>query len=240
MSSNNINTIAPIDINDLKKYFSDKSISYTIDYTNSKLKETKLLTYLSNLDLPCDISIDEDSDEFKQLLSSYFNATFMVNVPLLEQVAIDVLLEYRGILTGNKYTAFIENNKEIVEHWASVLDSLVAYNLFTVSSPELKEWAENLPHDDTSTSNGINFVNLLKYPGFYSYYEAVKIEDLRFYENYFTRNMFKGTNLFNYWANDNNPMFLLTVGIAENMFSSDEYVDARTESIKEIHNASPV
>jgi len=240
MSSNNINTIAPIDISDLKKYFSDKSITYTIDYKNSKLKETKLLTYLSNLDLPCDISIDEDGDEFGNLLSAYFNATFLVNIPLLEQVAIDVLLEYRGVLTGNKYTTFIENNKEIIEHWTSVLDSLVAYNLFTVSSPELKEWAENLPHDDTSTTDGINFVNLLKYPEFYSYYETVNEENLKFYDKYFTHNMFKGTNLFNYWANDNNPMFLLTVGIVENMFSGDDYVNARTESIKEIHNASPI
>jgi len=26
--------------------------------------------------------------------------------------------------------------------------------------------------------------------------------------------MFKGNNLFSYWANENNPMFLLTWGIA--------------------------
>jgi len=240
MSQDNIYTIAPISIDNLKKYFSNKEITYTIDYANSKLKDKKLLTYLSNLDLPCDISIDEDSDEFTELLSAYFNITFMTNVPLLEEVAIDVLLEYKGILTGTKYSSFIADNKEIIEHWASVLDSMVVYNMYMISSDELRNWSENLPHDNTSSTGGINFVNLLKYPGFYSYYGAIKEENLRFYDNYFTHNMFKGTNLFHYWANENNPMFLLTVGIAEDMFTAADYVKAKTESIKEMTNASPI
>ena len=52
LSTNVIKTIAPIAIEDLKKYFLDKSITYNIDYTNSKIKGTKLLTYISNLDIP--------------------------------------------------------------------------------------------------------------------------------------------------------------------------------------------
>jgi len=240
MSSNNIYTIAPISIDNLKQYFSNKEITYTIDYENSKLKDKKLLTYLSNLDLPCDISVNEDSEEFNELLSSYFNATFMTNVPLLEEIAIDVMLEYKGILTENKYTLFIEDNKEIIEVWASVLDSMVAYNMSIISSDKLSNWAEELPHNDTTSTNGINFVNLLKYPGFYSYYGALKEENVQFYDNYFTHNMFKGTNLFHYWANANNPMFLLTVGLAEGMFSAADYVKAKTESIKEMTNASPI
>ena len=33
-----INTIVPIELKDLKKYFEDKTQSYQIDYLNSKLK----------------------------------------------------------------------------------------------------------------------------------------------------------------------------------------------------------
>lgn len=234
-----ITTPAPIEINELKKYFADKTITYIIDYENSKLKETKLLTYLSNLDLPCDISVDEDSEEFSELLTAYFTASFLVNVQILEQIAIDVLLEYKGILTDGKYTNFISKNEEILKEWISVLDSMIVYNLYIVSSPELKEWAEDMPHDTKTTTEGVNFVNLLKYPEFYRYYGKMNSE-LKFYDKYFTHNMFKGTNLFTYWANDNNPMFLLTVGIAEDMFSNEDYLTARDESIKEITNASPI
>ena len=37
LPTNIIKTIAPIAIEDLKKYFLDKSITYNIDYTNSKI-----------------------------------------------------------------------------------------------------------------------------------------------------------------------------------------------------------
>ena len=46
-----INTIVPIELKDLKKYFEDKTQSYQIDYLNSKLKGAQFLTYLSNLDI---------------------------------------------------------------------------------------------------------------------------------------------------------------------------------------------
>ena len=50
-----IETKAPIAIDELKKYFTDKDVSYLIDYEKSDLKGKKLLTYLSNLDIPADI-----------------------------------------------------------------------------------------------------------------------------------------------------------------------------------------
>ena len=38
-----INTIVPIELKDLKKYFEDKTESYQIDYLNSKLKFVEAL-----------------------------------------------------------------------------------------------------------------------------------------------------------------------------------------------------
>jgi hypothetical protein len=34
--------------------------------------------------------------------------------------------------------------------------------------------------------------------------------------------MFKGKNLFSFWANENNPLFLLTWGIANNIHNERE------------------
>ena len=47
-----IETKAPIAIDDLKKHFTDENVEFLIDYDKSDLKGEKLLTYLSNLDLP--------------------------------------------------------------------------------------------------------------------------------------------------------------------------------------------
>jgi hypothetical protein len=52
--------------------------------------------------------------------------------------------------------------------------------------------------------------------------------------------MFKGKNLYSYWANENNPMFLLTFNIAEGTITGDEYFANIKETIKEIENAAPV
>ena len=69
-----IETTAPIAIEDLKKHFEDKETSYLVDYEKSELKGEKLLTYLSNLDLPCDLkNITPD------LLKDYFHSTSLVN-----------------------------------------------------------------------------------------------------------------------------------------------------------------
>ena len=97
-----------------------------------------------------------------------------------------------------------------------------------------------MPHNDTDTTTGINFVNLFKYPKLYIYYSTTNQDNLQFYDNYFTQNMFKGTSLFNYWANENNPIFLLTFGIAAKTFTPEEYVQAKNETIEEMNNASPI
>ena len=56
-----IETKAPISIEDLKKNFTETDVKYLIDYSISDLKGKKLITYLSNLDIPADIkNIDLD------------------------------------------------------------------------------------------------------------------------------------------------------------------------------------
>ena len=59
--------------------------------------------------------------------------------------------------------------------------------------------------------------------------------------------MFKGQNLYSYWANENNPMFLLTWGIANGIVTKEQY-DASVatslleiqKEIQELENVPPV
>jgi hypothetical protein len=236
---NVINTAAPIAIEDLKKYFTDKTSFYVIDYKESKLKGSKLITYLSNLDLPCDIDINVSGEEFYSLVQEYMISPMLVNIRSLEFAAMDVIQEAKGI-SDNGHKEFIDQNKDLVDSWISKLDSLTLYNMYMINSEETKKFAQSFPKEETDSVVGVNFVSLLKHPEFYSLYQKIEEDKLKFYEKYFNEYMFKGRNMYSFWANENNPLFLLTFGIGEGQISPDEYVDAKEKSLQGIANASSV
>lgn len=232
---NIVETVAPVPIDDLKKYFADKETFYLIDYTNSQLKGSKLLTYLSNLEIPCDIKFNS-FDEVKELLKEYLTFTMIVDIPSLESIMINVLAEHR--FGAKQYESFIKENIEAIEKWSSKIDSCTLYNMYMID--EFKPFVENYELNETNSTEGINFVSLLKHPECYVLYESINENNLKFYKSYFTEYMFKGKNLYSFWANNNNPMFLLTFGIAENLFTSNEYIEAQKNTIKELTNAASI
>lgn len=226
---NIIKTIAPIPIEDLKKYFLDNNTRYEIDYKNSTLKGSKLLIYLGNLNIPCDISTDADN-EFIELLKDYFNSRTLVQVPILEQAALEVLLtsklgpaESETTLTNVQISKFIEDNQDIIKQWTCILDSLTLFNMQMVEVDEFKDFVKGFPENDTDDLTGINFLNLLKHSVFYMFYQKLEKANLSNYTKYFNEYMFKGKNLYHYWADENNPLFLLTYGIASGEYTAEDY-----------------
>jgi len=217
-----VETTAPISLNHLKLYFSDKNTKYIIDYENSQLKDELLLTYLGNLELPCDLKI-ENKESLYNLLKHYLSFKQIVNIPYLEHIAIDILFQYKG-LTENVDAEFINDNLEIINNWAKKLDSLTLYNMWIIESSEFKDFVKTHPENDTDTIEGVNFVSLLKHSHFYSYYDIINNDNLEYYSVYFNEYIFKGNNLYAYWANENNPLFLLTWSIASGHMNSTEYV----------------
>jgi hypothetical protein len=230
-----VRTVAPISIDNLKQYFTDKSVSYQIDYVNSTLKDSKLLTYLSNLDIPADIDFSECSIlEQMNLLKEYLHSNMLVNINSLERESIILMLEFKGMSSSEKYKQFIQDNKEIIRKWISRIDSLILYNIYIVDSQEIKDSVKEYPEDDTDSTEGINFVSLLKHEFFYTIYGKLDQSSLRYYSKYFNDYMFKGKNLYSYWANDCNPMYILTASISEGILEIEDYVEAKKNSIKEL------
>jgi hypothetical protein len=242
--SNVIKTIAPISLENLKVYFSDKSTRYLIDYKNSKLQEQKILTYLSNLDLNCDIEIEDFNDpDNAKLLQTYFGSTTLVNIPTLERAAMSVLFEYKGLIEPGHFSDFIKENLELVKSWVQKLDSLVLFNTFTINDEAAKQEVRNYPEDPTDSVQGINWVSLLKNQEFFYFYQILDVSNLRYYSRYFSENMFKGRNLYSFWATEQNPMFLITWGILEQQINSKEWsnlLNQAQQEIKEQQNATPV
>lgn len=237
---NIVETIAPISIDNLKKYFTDKTTFFVINYKDSTLKGTKLLTYLSNLDVPCDINFKGCSkEECFDMLKDYLNTAMIVNISSLEQATINILHQVKELVPVHD-KEFIEQNKEILNKWVSKLESLSLYNMSIVKDDTFKEFVDSFEIDESNELIGVNFISLLKHKNFYSFYSNTDQKRLKFYSHYFNDYMFKGKNMYSYWANENNPLFLLTYGIAEGLVTGNSYNTAKQKTIEEFKNAAPV
>lgn len=227
-----IHATVPLSIEQLKQYFDDKDTRYIIDYTNSQLKSAKLLMYISNLDLPLDVVFDLDTPDGRELLHAYMSSHFMVSIPSLELAALDELLAYRF---GTSKTPFYEQYPDIIHRWERLIDSLTVYNMYTINDDTCQAFARSFPHETfrDPVGVGINFVNLLKYDETYAFLSAPNNEACRFFGDIFTSNtddnasyIFKGKNLFHFWAVANNPMFLFTIGVASGQIDTASYAHA--------------
>lgn len=227
---NFIETTVPISIEKLKIYFNDKDTKFLIDYDNSTLKDEKFLTYISNLDIPCDIKFDFTNENHRELLKNYFHTFNIVDLNSLAIAALDICLTYNSKLE-NEYTEFIESNKDIVASWVNILQSMVLFNFHSIQSEKFKEYLSTFPKKQ-SPNTGLNFVNILKLENMNSIFDVLDTSELFIYDDYFNSYMFKGKNLYHYWSNENNPMFLLTWSISESNSSSQN--NKESESVTSI------
>jgi hypothetical protein len=237
---NIVETTAPISIDNLKKYFSDKTTFFVIDYKNSTLKGTKLLTYLSNLDVPCDINFKNCSEtDCLGMIKDYLHTAMIVNILSLEKAVIGILHQAKELVpVSNKQ--FVEQNKEILDKWISKLESLTLYNMYIVKDETFKEFVDSFEVDESNELIGVNFISLLKHKSFYSFYSNTDQKRLKFYSRYFNDYMFKGKNMYSYWANENNTLFLLTYGVAEGIVTGSSYNSAKQKTIEELKNVASV
>lgn len=234
-----IETTAPISLEHLKAYFQDKNTFYRIDYTNSELKDDKLFVYLSNLELPCDLVFSTE-EEVMHAIKSYLHFTHILSIPILEHMVISIIKQWKGLIEKIWPDEFLEDNKEILTSWIKKLDSLTLYNLYIIDSEEFKDHVKEYKENDTNSIEGINFVSLLKHESFYDCYAVIDGDNLEYYSNYFNEYIFKGNNLYKYWANENNPMFMLTWAIASGEMNLEEYVSSVKEDEQElVPNVSP-
>lgn len=212
---NAITTTAPISMNDIKKYFEDNTTSFQIEYAQSSIKGPKLIIYLSNLDLPCDVMF-ANVEDLTEMVVAYMQSSNLVKIPSVEQTVAAVLSQSRG-LTSDPIAQDVLSRipTETVELWNSILDSLTVYNMLTIPSDDVKQWVkDSFPTNETSDLIGINFANLLKYESTYTLFQTIEERRLAVYSKFFNEYVFKGKNLYAYWATTSNPLFLLTAGIA--------------------------
>ena len=213
---------APLSIDQIKEHFTNKNLLFLIDVSKSQLKDHVLITYLSNLELPCEVNLAHCSkEEIINLMKAYMESKSLVKSMNLKFLAAQIVLDSIGfdsdsmfqgaILNKEARKEFISSHSQLVDSWAQFVGSSL---IFAVSSyPALEEhykFKASVPQIDNLDAVGYNIVHLFSVPGFL---EAFFSQPMKFkphyYKAHFEEYIYKGQNFFAYFQNDNNILSML-------------------------------
>ena len=229
-TSNSIFSIVPIDLDNIKKYFTDKTINFQIDYSKSQLHTDKFLVYLSNLGIPADLTHDKISLYQRiSLLESYMNLSSVVSVPTLNIAASSIVMRRKGydltdtypnaLFTEVEVDNFIEDQYEMVDKWVVFLDSCLIYAQKCIPEMDVEEYlTADIPIIHNKNYVGQSIVELFSLDFFFHNYYQKPVGELAYFRPQFEDYMFQGKNLYHYFATQHNfllPM-LRTLGTAYN------------------------
>lgn len=238
-------TVAPIPIELLKEYFSDDSIVFNIDYEGSLLKGDKLITYLSNLDVPCRIvGFDKVSREDRMsLVKDYMNSKLIMYSIELEVCVLKILYEaskypffvsYDGIediLDKEEIDAFCKENEEMIDKWLTMLASCSLYGIYSVEALKESVIEEYEPIVDYDYC-GVNFVQMFKHEIAQELMTAER--EVYYFEKQFNEPMFKGANMYSFWENEANTLAVIAWGISEGEIKYDEFMAAIEKGYEDV------
>jgi hypothetical protein len=212
-----IKTSAPLSIDLIKQYFQDKELSFEVSYKDSKLKDKVFLTYLSNLDIPSDVSLtDSTEEEIAKLLLAFMTAKSVLTSYTLTMMCVQILLHANNIDVSQTLTnpllstefveKFITDNKEEVLAWVTFINSSMVFliNSFSELQPHLNIFDEFEKIDDPDYV-GLNVVNVFQIPGFLeTFLSNGPTTKMYYFINQFEGHIFKGKSFFEYYHNGMN------------------------------------
>jgi hypothetical protein len=199
----------PLPIEHIKEFFQDKEIEFLVDYENSKIKDQVFLTYISNLDIPMDIKVNEnfDKESLFKLIDHYMTVKTITNIPFLNSLARQIILTAagskagsEGYLSTDQLQEYISTRKDTIAIWLAFFNSIP---LFLIST--FKELNEELKVQETYEviddidAVGLNIVNLLTNEFMADFFTTeVAIEKSFWFKQQFESYMFKGKSLYNF------------------------------------------
>lgn len=206
---------APIPPTQLREYFTNNKIQFVIDYKNSRLKGTTLLSYLTNLDMPSDILVDLESYEsYSILLKAYITQQGIVHCNSLAALAGEVIMHFATIpkeewgfispVPVEWLQRFCEENEDTLATWSLFLNSMVTFMGKVTMKLEFNDNEQLLVVDDR-TVVGQNVVNLLRIPDYLCrYFAHANLSAQAYFKAQFETAMFSGHDLGYYFFSPGN------------------------------------
>lgn len=208
---------APILASSIREYFVNKDIVFMIDYTKSDLKGIKLLTYLSNLNMPTDVVMDPSNyEEYAELMTAYFQQRAIVNCNAITGMATELILNFAQVprhkhpyssnISDEYLDTFCHQYEEILALWRIFLDSMLVFVGMKVMELQLNDNEEMLIVDDKEVI-GHNVANIIGAPNFLTtYFELTSLETKAYFKKQFEEPMFGGKDLMYYFYSPDNTL----------------------------------
>ena len=224
-----IDTTVPIPVDVLRKVVGETDVVLRVNLSESSVEPQQALIYLSNLQIPVEL-VGNEEDRLK-VLDAYLRLPTLLKTAELETVALELFLTIKGVFEIEHFPQeWIEERKELIEKWMTLLESMYLYSLYVIEDDDLKGIVDEYPEDDTGDTVGINFVHLFDNPLWPLYFQHIDHSKMRNYTKYFNEYMFKGRNLFSYWAIPENDIFLMTVCLSDGEFLPETGFDEMRKS----------
>lgn len=220
---------APIGTDYIREFFTNKDIFFLVNHSQSRLKGSVFLTYLSNLAVPSDIRFDMplNEDEYISIMEAYLNQRTVSKAKTLRLMMAQVILWCKGVkYTHIRYNTgvpesyiekFAKKNGAAIMRWLHFVDSS---HIFAFSSiAKLKEEHDPLKNGveivDDKDYVGHNVVSLYDVPFFTELYFSIPNASYR--SSYFVRQyedyMFGNERFAKYFSVPNNFLAMMYEGI---------------------------
>lgn len=214
------NVTVPLEIDSIKEFFQNKELFFLIDYTKSKIKGNMFLTYISNMDLPCEILFNDIPKVEKfELLKIYMETRNLNSSNALKLAAAQVMLEFLGLDTINmldnpgftreECREFLNANHQIIEKWDTFIRSSMIYMLTSMKDVEEEyQFKTKFKMIDDPNYLGNNVVQLFSVPSFLEFYFSTKpTSEIYYFKQQFEEYMFRGKNFYDFFAVPQNSLF---------------------------------
>jgi len=225
-----VEVTVPLKVEELKQFIENKDDTfYYINYEKSDINEGVFFNYLSNLELPCDVIVENESySERESFIKTFMETKSIINTSSLNLNVARLVLEYRGIDTqavfmnpifnAKETRHFIEDNKELLEKWERFIESSLVYALYITKDLDEKNDIKSITKQvDDSSYIGLNVINLFSVPSFLELFFLVPLKhEPAFFTRQFEEYMFRGQSLYEHFFNENNEMFALFLGQLKN------------------------
>jgi len=172
----NLQTV-PLSSKLLVNYFEDNSITYDIDYLNSKLRGKSFVNYLYNIQIDTNVAVSDDMsfNEKSELMLAWLEFRDVVSVDTLSYSLLNLLLiekraqiRFPSIFSEGESLKFIDENEEIITHMIEFMDSIVLFLLHKFDKQPIETFKVNSIDDPKYVP--ANLANIFAIEEFYVYY----------------------------------------------------------------------
>ena len=233
--SETIKAIAPLSLEQLKQSLANKELAFEFDALNSKIKGRALINYMCNLEPTVDIDhIPLDYETRAELLLTWmvtrqikYIKSFVYEVA--EICVYDAIGHYVPLLEKQYFSLeekkrFIADNKAVIDEWTCFIRSMSRYLSYALVGDSVHDLSqhENVCVDDGNII-GTNVVNLLFLPDFVSQFIAIDQRPSKFYVQQFTKPVFRGRPLLDWFKQAGNSLYYLIAALATGKLEFEQF-----------------